>query len=121
MSTLSLVCPKCYGELHPEDIENWAQYGTVPTICDKCGMIFWVTVSSESYEIKQEDDLLTQIHTKDHNSSPNLPIGTSVQVVFKEHALYGKVGRIVERRYGHYRIAIENRVILLPINGVRKV
>lgn len=82
--------------------------------------------------LQQEGDALLPIASATTAFSPNarpvgissngesdFPIGSEIEVILKEHILYGRVGVIVEKKHVHYQVAVDGRKIMLPFNGIR--
>lgn len=136
MSNLTSPCPKCGTAAVPECIQDWADYEIVPVICGSCGTVFWEGVVSECQIIQRDgDDNIQQMASANTAFGPNarpvgisnrnrdgesdFPIGSEIEVILKEHILYGRVGVIVEKKHAHYQVVVDDRKITLPFNGIR--
>lgn len=113
MSPMTIVCCGCGADAQPERIEDWTNFGTVPVCCPVCSNIFWVRLTSDQLVLSEQS-----IETTEDSAHQDLLLGSEVRIILREHQFCGEIGRITEKKYKHYRLAVAGRLVLIPKNGV---
>jgi hypothetical protein len=90
-------CPYC-GTANTSGVSSWEKVGYIPIICTQCASIFWtkLNLEREVIVVSHVPVFKTQI--------PELPEGTPVFVINKEHKKHLEPGVVAKRDHKHYKI-----------------
>lgn len=105
----SAKCPSC-DAINIVAAGNWEKYA--PVECNSCNLLYWCGVF-QSIETTATASFVEQI--------PELPEGTVVILVNREHLLHLNSGIIINRDHQFYRIDFNGKKMWFPSNLIVKI
>ena len=108
------VCPTCNRINIIQTLNDWGH--SMPILCVDCDTLYWCRVFDDVEEITTEKYYLIE------DQIPELPEGTEVILVKREHSYNLRPAIIIGRSHKHYRLEFrDGMVIWFPDNLVVKI